>query len=366
MKYTGLLTIDLEALVHNWHVLSIRAGSQLQTGAVVKANAYGLGASKVAEALYNAGCRWFFVVTLAEARQLRKEVEGDYRIVVFGGLTYDDAEGVASDWSDKQIPVLFDSDHIERWSLHSHGRPCFIKIDTGMHRLGLLADRFQQYLQSEVLKQCNPIGLMSHFACADTPGHPLNGKQKQLFDVLSGKAKKIFPDIQLSLANSSGIYYLPENSYDIARPGAALYGVNPTPEKINPMKPVVRLRLPIIQTKTIPKGDSVGYGADFIADRETRLAIVFGGYADGLMRILKDHAFAYCENVKVPLVGRVSMDSVVFDITEVDEAVLAQGYLEVLNDKQTVDDLASAASTIGYEVLTSLGPRYHRCYLSEQ
>lgn len=380
MSTSGLLTIDCGALARNWLLLQGRLSKKnASCAAVVKANAYGLGVSEVAETLVVAGCKTFFVATLNEAKDLRAIVPSTCRVIVFGGLSHDLTEkGCAQDWRRLGlIPVLFDRADITRWGrfCQQEGRslPSVLKLDTGMHRLGLSLGDLEWLLDSpDDLLACHPVILMSHFACADDPAHPLNQQQFSLFKSLSEKVRLHAPDIELSLSNSSGIflsdYWGEDTCFDLARPGSALYGINPLPAQQNPMSAVVRLQLPIMQIKTIQPKEGVGYGVEFIASRVTSLAIVFGGYADGLLRALSQSGFAYLYGQKIPLVGRVSMDSMVFDITDVviDEQVLSKRplpYVDIIGEQQSLDDLAAMAGTIGYEMLTSLGSRYTRRYL---
>ncbi|MFT6389578.1 MAG: alanine racemase [Cellvibrionaceae bacterium] len=368
MVSTGLLKIDLTAIVANWVFISKYIKQfkvSVECGAVVKANAYGLGVTPVAKALQLAGCRQFFVATLDEGVVLRKVIGKGSSVVVFGGL----AHGLCDEWySHRLTPVLFDSAHIGQWLIYCRSKgmklPCVLKVDTGMHRLGILPEQFDDLFSSpDVVQQLCPVMLMSHLACADQSSHALNEVQFKCFESTAQKVKAIYPNIDLSLSNSSGIFLGENFHFDVCRPGASLYGVNPTPHKANPMRSVVNLSLPVMQIRTIARGEAVGYGATFIAARDTRLATVFGGYADGLLRFMGGRGCGWCSGVKVPIVGRVSMDSIIFDVTDV---VNAPDFIELLNGSQGVDDLASYAGTIGYEMLTGLGARYRREYIQYQ
>jgi alanine racemase len=364
----GLLSIDLEAVVANWQLLQQRikvSSPAAECAAVVKANAYGLGVRPISSALWLGGCRFFFVATLAEAIELRECLGDDAQIAVLGGLSH----GLGDDWLRYGlVPVLFSVEYVHQWldycRLCGNALPCILKVDTGMHRLGLSLNDVDDLCISAVSKTLLPLLLMSHLACADEPEHLLNQHQLAEFLLATQKLRQVFPAMRYSLANSSGLFLDSSFAFDIGRPGAALYGINPTPRLVNPMRPVVRLQLPILQLKTIQLGESVGYGATFIARRATRLAVVFGGYADGLLRALSNSGFAYLAGQKVPVVGRVSMDSMVFDVTDVREASLAVKYIDVFGVDQSIDDLAALAGTIGYELLTSLGARYQRCYIN--
>lgn len=365
MSPTGLLTINLEAVAANWLLISNRlnqGAGDVNCGAVVKADAYGLGVKSIVNKLRVAGCTCFFVATLDEALELRAILGSGPSIVVFGGLTH----GLSQEWLDKNlVPVLFDMGHIEQWLSYCQSvgerLPCVLKVDTGMHRLGIQTESLLEWLSSaDLAKQLNPSMLMSHLACADDSRHELNRRQLQCFKSAARAVKQVYPNIKFSLSNSAGSFLSPDFHFDVCRPGAALYGVNPTPQHENPMQPVVDLVLPVMQHRTIAKGESVGYGASFVANRETQLVTVFGGYGDGLLRFMSNRAYAWHEGVKVPMAGRVSMDSMVFDVTDLP---CVPDSLSILNDRQGVDDLARYSGTIGYEILTSLGGRYHRKYI---
>lgn len=368
---TGILTIDLDAIKSNWSTLNQQMSGGATCGAVVKADAYGLGAELVSTSLWDAGCRVFFVATLAEAKALRSALPYEGQIFVFSGLCQQSqSEGVSPEWEQYRLsPVLVTKEHIVRWSeyVQSHSSPpCAIKVDTGMHRLGLLPEEVDELLLSGHLQRLAPEYVMSHFACADDKNHPLNRTQMQVFDQCTQKIQQVLPDTKKSMANSSGIFLGDKAWYDLARPGAALYGVNPTPTRSSPMRPVVNLQLPVMQVKTIGKGESVGYGAKFVAQESTTIAIVFGGYADGLMRILGGSAIAFVGDQALPVIGRVSMDSLVVDVSALDNSQIENlMFIDVLNEEQTVDDLAKMAGTIGYEILTSLGMRYERRYIGQ-
>ena len=361
-----------------------------ECAAVVKADAYGLGVEGVSRALFEAGCRTFFVATLSEGVGLRCILSGASgcnlhsampygddapRIIVLGGLSH----GVGEEWHRYQlVPVLFDIDHFQCWRAYQKSLfqekdtfigdeislPCVIKLDTGMHRMGLSVEDFSCVCSDQNMRSSlAPLLIMSHLACADEPKHPLNVQQLSQFQQQKQLAALNFPDIRFSLANSSGLFLGEDYLFDLARPGIAMYGGNPTPYGDNPMSPVVQLSLPIMQLKVIEAGESVGYGASFTAARVTHLAVVFGGYADGMLRALSNSGFAYCAGQRVPLIGRVSMDSMVFDVTDV-RLPKEAGSVEVFGLEQTVDDMAKKAGTIGYEMLTSLGARYQRQYIS--
>ncbi len=372
---SGLLSIDLSAIQSNWKQVDASSASETQTAAVVKANAYGLGVQSVAPALYMAGCRHFFVANLVEAIEVKACLESDVQIYILTGLRVGEE---ALCLQQGFIPVLSSLGQVKAWAkacVDGQGENkrlatnnCVIKVDTGMHRLGLSEQELSTLCSNyEVMQACPPLLLMSHLACADAPEHVLNQQQLACFRRCAEMMQSVWPQVKLSLANSSGICLGSDFHFDMVRPGACLYGVNPTPQFTNPMATVARLRLPILQIKSVGGPATVGYEARYsIAEGENKkLAIVAGGYADGLFNHLSNRGFAYLAKKRVPLVGRVSMDSMVFDISAVDEAELEfqeQPCVEILNDDHGVDALAAEAGTIGYEVLTALGNRYHRQY----
>lgn len=361
---TGQLVIRLDAVAKNWQCLNHKVIGA-ECAAVVKANAYGLGVASVTECLFAAGCRTFFVATMDEAIELRQALQEDYRLVVFGGQ----AAPYPEECVHYEItPILITYEQILNWSKSAtdESPAPFIKFDSGMHRFGLMPEEMGKLLEdNDVLARLSPACFMSHLACADTSRHPLNLSQLTLFSHYYSKLKQRLPMIKASLANSSACFLDERYYFDLCRPGIALYGGNPTPAHSNPMQLVVYLTLPIIQIKTLNKGETVGYGADFRADSVKRIALVFGGYADGLFRLLGNKGKGFLGTYSVPMVGRVSMDAIAFDVSHIPESVLcSEGSIEILGDHQSVDDLAVQADTIAYEVLTNLGSRYQRQYLT--
>jgi alanine racemase len=234
-----------------------------------------------------------------------------------------------------------------------------IKVNIGMHRMGLSVAELNEQLECGRISELQPACFMGHFACADEPDHPLNISQIEMFREFLAGIKGRLPSIQASMCNSAGVFLDEDAYYDLVRPGNALYGGNPRPS--NPMQSVVRLELGVMQVKVVEAGESVGYGASYVAQGKTRLAIVSGGYADGLHRVLSNAGYAYCSGQKVPVVGRVPMDTMAFDVTHVVDSDIS--VIEILGKDQTIDDLANAAGTIGYEILTSLGSRFQREYV---
>jgi alanine racemase len=342
----GLLTIDLGAIVRNWRKLCTIHAAGAVAG-VVKANAYGLGAIHVATALRDAGCRHFFVATPREGIALRKAIGPEPMVAVLGGFPGDAAQhGVT--------PVLNSLD-----ALRAHRGPAILQVDTGMSRLGLDASELASLARDpSPFEGVELLYVMTHLACADEPGHPLNAVQADRF----AEACLKLPRARRSFANSSGIFLGGRYGSDLARPGCALYGINPTPAKPNPMEPVVRLEVPVLQLRTIAAGQTVGYGATWMATRPSRIATVVAGYADGLPRTIDGKARGMIRGRSVPMVGRVSMDVITFDVTDVPEAATGD-MIELIGPAQDADALARICGTIGYEILTSLGNRYARRYL---
>jgi alanine racemase len=360
LRAGAVLDIDLGGIVANWRLLTQRAAPAL-CAAVVKANGYGLGAVPVARALAAAGCRLFFVATLDEAIGLRKAIGDTAEIAVLNGPL----PGTAADFvAHNLLPVLNDPGQIEAWRTAPlpHSRPAILHVDTGMSRLGLTAREFAGLADDLPRLGIGWRAVMSHLACADTPDHPLNEIQRARF----AEAARRLPGVPASLAASSGIFLGPRYRFDLVRPGAALYGVNPQPGRANPLRQVVRLSAKILQVREIDRGESVGYGAAHSMETAGRVATVAVGYADGWLRSLSHRGCGFLDGKRVPLLGRVSMDLVSFDVSAVDPALAQPGAtIELLGEHYRVDDVAADAGTIGYEILTALGPRYHRIYRLE-
>jgi alanine racemase len=355
----AILEIDLAGIAANWRSLARRV-EPARCAAVVKADAYGLGAARVASALAEAGCGLFFVATIDEGITLRKALPEPIEIGVLNGPLPDSA---AEFPAHRLTPLLNEPGQIADWRRLAERRgrlPAFLHLDTGMARLGLTIREFDA-LPDEIFSS-SPIlwrGLVSHLACADEPEHPLNDLQRARF----AASRERVPHLPASLAASSGIFLGPAFHFDVVRPGAALYGVNPQPGQPNPMRQIVRLKARILQVREVDRGQSVGYGATHLTDRPGRLATVAVGYADGWFRALSPRGSGCLGGTRVPLLGRVSMDLVVFDVSGADPALAHPGgFIELLNQDQGVDAVAADAGTIGYEVLTALGRRYHRIY----
>ena len=357
-RASAVLEINLGAIVENWRLLAQKA-APAACAAVVKANAYGLGAAPVARALATAGCRLFFVATLDEAIALRAALGPSPEIAVFNGALPGTEPGTEAEFvAHSLIPVLNEPGQIENWK-RQPGSPAILHVDTGMSRLGLSPREFAAL--ADTLPKCGIAwrAVISHLACADTPDHALNEQQRGRFAAASQR----MVGIPAGLAASSGIFLGPAYHFDFVRPGAALYGVNPQPGCANPMRQTVRLTGKILQVREIDRGESVGYGAAHVMDKPGRVATVAVGYADGWLRSLSHRGCGYIVGTRIPLLGRVSMDLVTFDVSGIDPAQARPGAsVELLGKHYGVDDAAAAAGTIGYEILTALGGRYHRIY----
>ena len=362
-----MLTIDLAAIQSNWLKLhSISAGAAV--AGVIKANAYGLGADLVGNALYAVGCREFFFASIDEAVAARGFLPAAAIIYVLGGVR-PGYEPVLIE--SRLIPVLTTSSAVNRWakinSTLGSRSPSVIKVNTGMTRFGLDLREFEELCcDINLLHTLNPSLVMSHLACADEPMHSLNAHQLDRFSGCARLIKSLIPDIRLSLANSSGIFLGEEWHFDLLRPGAALYGIDPVPDALNPMSPVVHLSLPIVQVRTLDASAAIGYGSGVSLPEGARIAVVAGGYADGLHRTVGHQPEGYLNGVLVGAVGRMSMDSTIFDISALDLPVdhLLEQEIEVINSSLSLAYLSKKNASLGYEILTSLGARYQRKYLA--
>ena len=359
---SGALTIDLGALAENYSILQNQVVAECDVAGIVKANAYGLGVEQVVQTLIKKGCTEFFVATLEEALQLRG-IYKDINIHVLGGL-FKSAE--AEYLEHAIIPVLNSFDDIIRYQalIKKNNAPlkAVLHFDTGMRRLGLDAFETKKLLDDMTLTNgINITNIMSHFACADDDNHALTKQQADEFDTIA----KHFPNTPKSLANSSGVFRSADYHYNLARPGIALYGGNPTPESQNPMKNVVSLDARILQIRNASKAETVGYSATRKLTQDTQIATVACGYADGYLRSNSDRATVYWKGQACPLLGRVSMDLLTVDIGHISNDKPKTGdFIELLGANQTIDDLAESAGTISYEIITSLGARYSRRYIN--
>ena len=341
---TGTLSIDLAAIAANWSALD--RFSTAETGAVVKADAYGTGIGRAARRLAQTGARKFFVAVAEEAADIRQAIGPDPEIYILSGHMSGDTDMIADL---HLIPLLSSIDQMLRHFEALPGTPFGIQLDTGMNRLGMEAGEWEA-VRSLVLPQ-NPMLIMSHLACADDPSHPMNAQQLAAFIEMTDGI-----DAPRSLAATGGILLGPEYHFDVTRPGIGLYGGLPFADAT----PVVSLSLPIIQTRDVLAGESVGYGNTWIAERDSRIVTVSCGYADGILRVMGPKTHLFANGTAVPVAGRISMDSICIDVTDVSDLPSA---LELLGPQQSIETLAQNAGTIGYEILTSLGARYSRRYV---
>src|SRR6266478_4075617 len=336
----------------------------VECAAVVKANAYGCSLEPVTRTLSGAGCRTFFVADVAEGRRVRA-LAPEAVIYVLNGLMPGSAPAFAADYL---RPVINSTTELAEWdafvAIKNWRGGAAVHVDTGMNRLGIALDEAAAVAPRMQSENHGFTLLMSHLACAEIPDHPMNDRQIRLFREI----RLLYRGVPSSLANSSGIFLGGGAYCDLVRPGVALYGVNPTPGKTNPMRPVVELKGRIIQVRPVNKGETVGYGAAFAAARPSRIAVVAVGYADGFLRSAsaargKPAAEVIVAGKRCPIAGRVSMDVLAVDVTDLPDGTARRGdFATLIGDGMGVDDVAAAMGTIGYEVLTHLGRRYHRVY----
>jgi alanine racemase len=359
----GRLTIDLGALAANYHFLAAQI-APAEAGVTIKADAYGLGMAECAPVFWRAGARSFFVALAGEAVALRS-ILPDADIYVLHGATAANAAILR----DRNImPVLGSPEMIALWGELGSGTPCALHVDTGMNRLGLTIDE-AKLLAVEGLRSLNAVLLMTHFACADDPDHLKNTLQIDSFNA----AKALFPQLKTSLQNSAGAFLGSRASSDVARLGIALYGGEAVNDVNNPMRPVVTAEAHVMMVRHAKAGETVSYGATETLKRDTRIAVCSVGYADGYHRAISGTGVALRQTGRpagqgfiaghtVPILGRVTMDQTMFDVTDVPD-VKAGDFIELFGANILLDDAARAAGTIGYELLTSLGQRYYREYL---
>lgn len=365
----GRLTIDISALAANYRLLRGLSGSA-RTAGVVKANAYGLGVETVVPALVAAGCEDFFVALPEEGIAVR-EIAPEARIFVLAGLF--EAEAAPFYSNARLIPVLNTERDIAIWEAHCgvEGRalPCAIHVDTGMNRLGVRAERVLAYARENALTRAlEPVLVMSHFACADEPMHPLNRRQIESFQ----RIRRAFEGIEASMANSAGIFLGKAAHFDLTRPGIALYGGQPVNGAAKPIRPVVTVEARVAQIRHVKAGESASYGAAAALRRDTTIAVTAVGYADGYHRAgsgagvplraaIPQGAHGFVAGRRVPVLGRVTMDLTLFDVTDCGpDAVQPGDHIELFGPNIPIDEAAHAAGTIAYELLTSLGQRWQR------
>lgn len=360
-KANGWLTIDLGALARNYHLVDQKTGNACKTACVVKADAYGLGLKEIVQRLKAEGCQNFYVAGLQEGLRLR-EIDQKIKINIFNGF-YKEYE---QDYlQNNLIPVLNSLEEIKDWKNIRTGAPCAVHFDTGMNRLGLNKQETQKFFEDPALsKDLNIKTVLSHFACADEDGNEMTEMQYQRFLEIT----RYFPEAKKSLSNSFGAFRNASYHFDEIRPGISLYGGNPMPGHQNPMELVVHLFTRILTIHNAKAGETVGYGATHKFEKDTTLATLALGYADGFFRHLGNNSKVYWKNQACPVIGRVSMDLITVDIGHIlghiqGEKPKPGDSMEILGHHQTIDDLAQAAGTIPYEIITSLGNRYERIYV---
>ncbi|MBA8818626.1 alanine racemase [Ochrobactrum sp. P6BSIII] len=359
----GVLTIDLAALRHNYSAVA-RHIAPTRAAAVVKADAYGLGAQRVAPAFYEAGCRDFFVAHLGEAIALRPVLKADATLYVLNGLQPGTEAACAREGI---VPVLNSLEQVENWAnlAASSGKklPALLQVDTGMSRLGLSARELDRLADNlSLLDGIDVRFIISHLASGDEPANPANASQ--LAAMRAALAR--LPRLPVAFANSGGSFLEKSYHFDLARPGVALYGVDPATEHEaeNRIVPVLTLSARVIQVRDVEKGAAIGYGGTYIAEGPMRIATIAVGYADGWFRALSNKGSAFYGDTRLPIVGRVSMDSITLDVSALPEGTLKLGSLvELIGPHQRLEDVASECDTIPYEILTALGNRYARIYV---
>lgn len=344
------LRIDASALVANWRSLAGRSGPA-SCGAAVKANGYGVGAQDAIKRLAAAGCRDFFVSTWAEAEAVMPWTDG-LNLSVLHGVGPDD---IPAALASPARPVLNSVAQLARWREAGQGRPCDIMVDTGMNRLGIGLDEIGDLALDGLYVDT----LMSHLACADTPNHPLNGLQLDRFRTLLAAV----PAKRRSLANSAGIFLGADYAFDLTRPGLALYGGVPVPEdavQSGGIRQVVTPEAQVIQVRTVPTGDGIGYGATFVAPAAMHVAILNIGYADGFRVAFGAHGRAMLDGRPLPIVGRISMDLIAVDLGR-NQPMVREG--DWLGLEFSLPALAAASGLSQYELLTGLGDRFERLWV---
>lgn len=363
LAYGGVLTIDLDAIAENYRALATII-APAQCSAIVKADAYGLGAAKVAPALYEAGCRFFFVAELVEALELKQVLPDDVKIAVLNGILPGAEEMTAAAGI---IPVLNSWEAIVAWQKLCRNRSkrfaAIIQIDTGMCRLGLDHDEFEKLVANPAIFKDADIKLViSHLALSDDEKSPKN--PAQLAVMKSALAR--LPRSKVAISASGGIFLGSNYHFDLARPGIALYGVAPNGNTTIRLKPVLLLDAYVLQTRHVPAGSTIGYGGTFIARRPSLITTLSIGYADGWLRTLGNKGSAFFNGKRLPIIGRISMDSITLDTTDLQKnAPKAGDMVELIGKHQSLDDVAGDAGTIAYEILTSLSHRYERIYLKK-
>ncbi|WP_336294585.1 alanine racemase [Bartonella sp. CB169] len=361
LPYTTVATIDIGALIANYRTLTQRV-TPVECSAVVKANAYGLGADKIAPALYQAGCRTFFIAKIEEALQLKALLPSNVTLALLNGFPRTAEELVAQSGI---VPVLNSWDTIESWQTlcQEKGKrfPAILKIDTDMNRLGLDQKELQRLIKQPTLFEKAEIKyIISHLANGNNATHSSNYAQLATFKAALAQ----LPVCKASLANSGGIFLGSDFYFDLVRPGIALYGIDPLGKHPTPLKPVLKLESQVIKSRYIDAGAAVGYEGSFITRRPSTLVIISIGYADGWLRALSNKGAVYFKGHKLPIVGYISMNSIIVDATDLEyEKPQRDDWVELIGTHQTLEKVSADANTIPHEILTSLGSHYKRIYI---
>lgn len=361
IPYTAVATIDIGAIVDNYMTLAQRV-APIECSAVVKANAYGIGADKVAPALYKAGCRTFFIAHIKEALQLKAILPSNVTLALLNGFPLDAEEFVAQAGI---VPVLNSWHAIESWQTLCKKKeqkfPAIIQIDTHMNRLGLDSEELQQLIKHPALFEKADIKyIISHLSNGNDVTHSSNGTQLSAMKTALAQ----LPTCKASLANSGGIFLGADFHFDLVRPGIALYGIDPHGAHPTMLKPVLKLKAQVIQSRYVDAQVPVGYGGSFITQRPSVLTTVDIGYADGWLRTLANKGSVYFKGHRLPIIGHISMDSIIVDATDLKLQKPQRGdWIELIGEHQTLEKVAKDANTIPYEILTSLGYRYKRIYI---
>ncbi|WP_455481716.1 alanine racemase [Bartonella sp. B35(2025)] len=359
--YTVIATIDVSAIVDNYITLSQRV-APAKCSAVIKANAYGLGADKIAPALYQAGCRTFFVAKIEEALRLKAILPPNVMIALLNGISRTAEEFVAQSGI---VPVLNSWNAIESWQTlcqkKSKRFPAIIQIDTNMNRLGLDQRELQQLIKNpDFFKKAKVKYIISHLANGDDDTHPSNYAQLAALKAILAQ----LPTCKVSLANSGGIFLGSDFYFDLVRPGIALYGIDPHKKYPTLLKPVLKLEAQVIQSRYLDTGAPVGYGGSFITRRPSTLVTISIGYADGWLRALSNKGTVYFNGYKLPIIGRVSMDSIIVDATDLkDEKPQRDDWVELIGTHQTIEKVSTDANTVPHEILVSLSSRCKCIYI---
>jgi alanine racemase len=351
------LTIDLEALAHNYRVLA-REAAGAEVAPVVKADGYGLGAAAIAGLLMGEGARTFFVARVSEGVALRRALGPEPRIYVLDGCP---AGAAAALRDSKLTPVLNSLTQLESWAAFGRAygaADAALHIDTGMNRLGLRVEEAAALAQASGRQEgLRLVHVMSHLACAAEPGHPMNPRQAEAF----GGVRQWFPQASASLSSSGGVFLGPDYRFDLVRPGISLYGGGPFGTPHAHLRPVATLHAPILQVRAVLPGETIGYGATFKVDQALTVATVAAGYADGLVRSLAPEGFAWFDGARRRLLGRLSMDLIVIDVTG-SQAAAPGAMVELLGPNVPLDETATAAGTAAYEFLVRISGRAERVY----